>query len=228
MLTALVATTAVARGAFIAPGQSRSPSGAAATSSRGGILMTSPSERDNLFVEEMKNTAKLISRRGFGILAADESVPTVGKRLRSVGVENTAENRRAFREVRIAHRTPAERTMSSTRAMVATSRPRRRPQVLFTTLDLEKYISGCILFDETMFQSTAGGESFVHCLQRRGILVSAPSRLDARELRARAAALSLCTASRRRWARSWTPACARSPAPTARHARAASTAWGIG
>jgi len=103
--------------------------------------MVSPFESDNVHIPELIATAARISRRGFGILAADESVPTAGKRLKTVGVENTAENRRAFREL------------------------------LFTAEGLEDYISGVILFDETMYQRTAGGERFVDCLSRRGILV---------------------------------------------------------
>jgi fructose-bisphosphate aldolase class I len=61
--------------------------------------MTSPFEKENRYVDEMIETARRISRRGFGILAADESVPTAGKRLQTIGLENTPENRRAFREV---------------------------------------------------------------------------------------------------------------------------------
>ena len=107
----------------------------------GKLTMVSPFESDNVHIPELIATAARISRRGFGILAADESVPTAGKRLKTVGVENTAENRRAFREL------------------------------LFTAEGLEDYISGVILFDETMYQRTAGGERFVDCLSRRGILV---------------------------------------------------------
>ena len=53
------------------------------------ISMTSAFERENMFLAEMKVTAKEIARRGCGILATDESHATVGKRLATVGVENT-------------------------------------------------------------------------------------------------------------------------------------------
>lgn len=54
---------------------------------------------ENPFVEELKATAKYIAQRGRGILASDESNVTTGKRLESVGVENTEDNRRAWREL---------------------------------------------------------------------------------------------------------------------------------
>lgn len=69
-----------------------------------------------------------------GILAADESTGTIGKRLSAVGVENTEANRRAWRET------------------------------LFTTTDIEKYISGVILYDETVRQG------MVTLLSSKGIL----------------------------------------------------------
>eukprot|EP00965_Chrysotila_dentata_P206787 6183742-Pleurochrysis_carterae.AAC.4 len=75
----------------------------------------------------------------FGILATDESIPTAGKRLASIGVDNELENRRAFREL------------------------------LYTAPDLNKYISGVIMFDETLYQSTADGVRFVRLLRERGI-----------------------------------------------------------
>lgn len=72
------------------------------------------------FKEELIENAKRISRPGFGILAADESTGTIGNRFSKINVENTEENRRAYREL------------------------------LFTTEDLEKYISGIIMFEETL------------------------------------------------------------------------------
>jgi len=62
--------------------------------------------------------------KGRGILAADESTPTCTKRFDSIGVESTAENRNAYRDM------------------------------LFTTPGMEEFISGVILFDETIRQST--------------------------------------------------------------------------
>jgi fructose-bisphosphate aldolase class I len=78
--------------------------------------------------DELAATAKAIACGGKGILAADESNGTVGKRFAPIGVENTEENRRAYREL------------------------------LFTTKNLSDYISGCIVFDETIRQSTKKGK----------------------------------------------------------------------
>lgn len=49
--------------------------------------------------EELARNATAIVANGKGILAADESIGTAGKRLSSIGLENTAENRRAYREL---------------------------------------------------------------------------------------------------------------------------------
>eukprot|EP00308_Calcidiscus_leptoporus_P017174 CAMPEP_0119378218 /NCGR_PEP_ID=MMETSP1334-20130426/47470_1 /TAXON_ID=127549 /ORGANISM="Calcidiscus leptoporus, Strain RCC1130" /LENGTH=375 /DNA_ID=CAMNT_0007397351 /DNA_START=184 /DNA_END=1311 /DNA_ORIENTATION=+ len=102
--------------------------------------MTSEFESENVFVDEMLTTAKRISRDGYGILATDESIPTAGKRLASIGVDNTYNNRRAFREL------------------------------LYTTEDLGRHISGVIMFDETLYQRSAGGVRFVNVLRDQGIL----------------------------------------------------------
>lgn len=67
---------------------------------RATARMTSLFEKENPYVEQMVATARQISRRGYGILAADESLVTAGKRLETIGLDNTVENRRAFREVR--------------------------------------------------------------------------------------------------------------------------------
>lgn len=96
-------------------------------------------EHTNPYTEEMRATAKYIARRGHGILAADESNATTNKRLAAVGLDETEENRRAWREV------------------------------LFTTPGLGQYISGTILFDETTHQSTAAGEPFLKVLDAAGI-----------------------------------------------------------
>ncbi len=77
---------------------------------------------------------------GRGILAADESTGTIEKRLASVKVENTEENRRAYRDM------------------------------LFSAKGLGQYISGVILYDETIRQKSAGGASFVELLVKNGIL----------------------------------------------------------
>jgi fructose-bisphosphate aldolase class I len=85
-------------------------------------------------------TAQAMVASGKGILAADESTGTIEKRFNSIKVENVEENRRAYRDM------------------------------LFTTKDLGKYISGVILFDETIRQKSADGTSFVELLQKQGVL----------------------------------------------------------
>ena len=90
--------------------------------------------------KELIDNAAKISRSGFGILAADESVGTLGKKFTPLNIENTEENRRRYREL------------------------------LLTTEDLEKHISGVILFEETVDQKTADGTSFMDILAKKGIL----------------------------------------------------------
>ncbi len=85
-------------------------------------------------------TAQALVEDGKGILAADESAPTIKKRFDSIDVESTEENRRDYREM------------------------------LFTTPDVASYISGVILFDETIRQSAADGTSLVKILQSHGII----------------------------------------------------------
>lgn len=89
---------------------------------------------------ELEATARAIVAPGKGILAADESSPTIEKRFRSIGVESTQENRRSYREM------------------------------LLTTPGAEEFISGVILFDETIRQSTADGTPFPKLLEQRGII----------------------------------------------------------
>ena len=85
-------------------------------------------------------TARALVAEGKGILAADESSPTIKKRFDSIGVESTEENRRAYREL------------------------------LFTTEGVEEFISGVILYDETIRQSSADGTPFAQLLAERGII----------------------------------------------------------
>ena len=81
--------------------------------------------------EQLRSTANAMVQKGKGILAADESSPTCGKRFESIGVESTERNRNIYRDL------------------------------LFTTSGMEEYISGVILFDETLRQSTiADGTAF--------------------------------------------------------------------
>ena len=91
-------------------------------------------------IQGLWSTAEDLMVEGKGILAADESNGTIGRRFESIGVENTEENRRAYREL------------------------------LFSTEGFESYVSGVILFDETIRQRAADGTSFVELLQRRGVI----------------------------------------------------------
>jgi fructose-bisphosphate aldolase class I len=90
--------------------------------------------------QELNSTIKQLIARGKGILAADESSGTIEKRFAEIGVESTVENRRAYREL------------------------------LFTTPNLHDYISGVILFDETIKQSTQSGQAFPQLLLAAGII----------------------------------------------------------
>src|SRR5688572_4660621 len=90
--------------------------------------------------QDLVSIAQAMVASGKGILAADESTGTIEKRFNSIKVENVEENRRAYRDM------------------------------LFTTKDLGKYISGVILFDETIRQKSADGTSFVELLNKNGIL----------------------------------------------------------
>ena len=92
------------------------------------------------YKETLRETARKLATPGKGILAVDESTNTCGKRLASIGVENTEENRQAYRGM------------------------------LFTTEGLGNYISGAILFEETLFQDHADGESMVAKLEKQGIV----------------------------------------------------------
>ena len=91
-------------------------------------------------MHELHETAKALVAEGKGILAADESDGTIKKRFDSIQVESTEENRRAYREL------------------------------LFATDGVEEFISGVILFDETIRQSAADGTPFPQLLERRGII----------------------------------------------------------
>jgi len=87
-----------------------------------------------LVSDELIANAAYIGTPGKGILAADESTGTIGKRLASINVENVESNRRALREL------------------------------LFTAPGALQYLSGVILFEETLYQSTASGTQFSRIL----------------------------------------------------------------
>jgi fructose-bisphosphate aldolase class I len=92
------------------------------------------------FKAELMENAKKIATAGKGILAADESTGTIGLRFKGINVEPTTENTRTYRDL------------------------------LFTAPGIEEYISGVIMFEETLGQETAAGVNFVKHLASRGIL----------------------------------------------------------
>lgn len=89
---------------------------------------------------ELAKVARAMVAKGKGILAADESTGTIGKRFDSIAVENTEENRRAYRDM------------------------------LFTTRGIGDYISGVILYDETLRQKSADGTPFSKLLTSQGVI----------------------------------------------------------
>jgi fructose-bisphosphate aldolase, class I len=89
---------------------------------------------------ELHETAKALVAEGKGILAADESTGTIKKRFDSIDTESTEETRRAYRDM------------------------------LFTTEGAEEFISGVILYDETIRQSSADGTPFPKLLESKGIV----------------------------------------------------------
>ena len=92
------------------------------------------------YEHELIETARALVAPGKGILAADESVGTIGKRFAKIGVPSTAETHRTYRDM------------------------------LFTTPDIEEFISGVILYDETIRQESLGGTPFAQLLAEKGII----------------------------------------------------------
>jgi fructose-bisphosphate aldolase class I len=91
-------------------------------------------------IEQLAETALAMVAPGKGIIAIDESTGTCAKRFAGVGIENTEENRRRYREL------------------------------LLTTPRLSDYISGAILFDETIRQSTSDGVPFAKYMMDNGMI----------------------------------------------------------
>ncbi len=89
--------------------------------------------------QELASTARSLVSPGKGILAADESLGTIKKRFAGIQVESSEEMRRAYREL------------------------------LFTTPGVEDFISGVILFDETIRQNSKDGRAFPEVLKGKGI-----------------------------------------------------------
>jgi fructose-bisphosphate aldolase, class I len=90
--------------------------------------------------QALESTAQAMVAEGKGLLAIDESTGTIQKRFDGVGVECTEENRRAYREL------------------------------LITTPGIGEYVSGYILYDETLRQATADGTPFPKALQAQGVI----------------------------------------------------------
>jgi fructose-bisphosphate aldolase, class I len=91
-------------------------------------------------MQDLYEIAEAIVADGKGILAADESDSTIKKRFDSIGLESTEDARRAYRDL------------------------------LFTTAGAEEYVSGVILFDETIRQSALDGTPFPKLLQGKGVI----------------------------------------------------------
>ncbi len=93
-----------------------------------------------MYEKELRETARAMVAPGRGILAADESSGTIEKRFKTINVPSTEENRRAYRDL------------------------------LFTTAGAAEFISGVILFDETIRQKTSDGRPFPKVLADQGIV----------------------------------------------------------
>src|SRR6201987_2499606 len=98
------------------------------------------SQGDSMSNPELHETAAALVAEGKGILAADESTGTIKKRFDTIGVESTEETPRAYRNL------------------------------LFTTPGAEEFISGVILYDETIRQSADDGTPFPELLASKGII----------------------------------------------------------
>ena len=92
------------------------------------------------YYTELSNTIEHLIQTGKGLLAADESISTIGKRFAAVGIENTADNRRDYR------------------------------LLLATTPKLSEYIHGVILFEETFKQTNKQNQSIPDLFIKQGIL----------------------------------------------------------
>lgn len=105
-----------------------------------GTFANIPQQTENKHVDELMRTAKLLATPGKGILASDESIGTIGKRFYQIGVKNNHSNRIAYRSL------------------------------LFHAPEIEKYISGAILYDETARDTDEDGIRFLEILAKKGII----------------------------------------------------------
>lgn len=90
--------------------------------------------------QDLEQTARALVAGGKGILAADETVPTVTKRLNALQIESTADSRRTYREM------------------------------FFSTPGAGEFISGAILYDETIRQNSSSGVPLAEMLMKQGII----------------------------------------------------------
>ena len=103
-------------------------------------------------MQDLAEIARSLVAPGKGILAADESTSTIKKRFDAIGVENTETNRQAYREL------------------------------LFRTPSITQFISGVILYDETIRQKAADGTPLVKILRDEGILPGIKADIGAKPL----------------------------------------------
>lgn len=104
--------------------------------------MSGPFLPVNKYADELRATARQIATPGKGILAADESTGTIGKRFAAINVENTRANRREYR------------------------------RLLFTTKGLGQNVSGAILYEETLYEKTEDGKTdLIDYLKEEGVVV---------------------------------------------------------
>ena len=103
-------------------------------------------------MQDLAEIARVLVAPGKGILAADESTSTIKKRFDAIGVENTEANRRAYREM------------------------------LFRTPGIAQFVSGVILYDETIRQKAADGTPLVKSLRDQGILPGIKADIGAKQL----------------------------------------------
>lgn len=93
-----------------------------------------------MLINDLESTISKLSAKGKGILAADESTPTITKRFAAINVESTEDTRRAYREM------------------------------LMNTPNINEFIAGVILYEETLNQKTSNGILFPELLKKNGIL----------------------------------------------------------
>jgi fructose-bisphosphate aldolase class I len=116
----------------------RIPSSISARRSTSVTMMATPNAApvyDGKYAKELRETANAMVAPGKGLLACDESTGTIGTRLEGIGLENNEKNRQEWRNL------------------------------LFTAPGINEYISGAILFEETLFQNDPNGKPFVEVMK---------------------------------------------------------------